>query len=110
MLRFYVAFNSFIRKLLLLFNLIIYLTALCGVIYSVITNYLLIYLHFVPWDDYCFHVRDPSLCAERITEVIISGMESYIPRAFSNTKAKKTWFNLAYFRAVKNKDSSQTVL
>ncbi|MPC42288.1 hypothetical protein E2C01_035907 [Portunus trituberculatus] len=21
-----------------------------------------------PWNDYCFRVRDPSLCAERLTE------------------------------------------
>ncbi|MPC51907.1 hypothetical protein E2C01_045764 [Portunus trituberculatus] len=27
-----------------------------------------------PWNAYCFRVRDPSLCAERITEVIVSGM------------------------------------
>ena len=40
------------------------------------------------WDDYCSYIRDPSLSAERITEVIISGMELYIPHTFSN-KAKK---------------------
>ncbi|MPC41745.1 Kinetochore protein NDC80 [Portunus trituberculatus] len=32
-----------------------------------------------PWNDYCFHVRNPSRCAECITEVIISGTEAYIP-------------------------------
>ena len=31
------------------------------------------------WNDYCFHVRNTSLCAEHITEVIVSGMKSYIP-------------------------------
>ncbi|MPC63473.1 hypothetical protein E2C01_057572 [Portunus trituberculatus] len=32
-----------------------------------------------PWNDYFFCVRDPSsLCAERKTEVIVSGMEAYI--------------------------------
>ncbi|MPC89712.1 hypothetical protein E2C01_084670 [Portunus trituberculatus] len=36
-----------------------------------------------PWNDYCFRVRDPSLCAERITEVIMSGMEAYIFHFFS---------------------------
>ena len=55
-----------------------------------------------PWDDYCFHVKDPLLCAECITEVIISGMELYIPHTFSNTKAKKPWFNSASSRAVKD--------
>ena len=56
-----------------------------------------------PWDDYCFHVRDPSLCAERITEVIISSMELYIPHTFSNTKAKKPWFNSPCSRAINDK-------
>ena len=50
-----------------------------------------------PLDDYCFHARDPSLCAE----VIVSGMELYIPHTFSNTKAKKPGFNSACSRAVK---------
>ncbi|MPC43802.1 Kelch domain-containing protein 4 [Portunus trituberculatus] len=36
-----------------------------------------------PWNDYCFLVRDPSVCAERIIEVIVSGMEAYIPQSFS---------------------------
>ena len=31
-----------------------------------------------PWNDYCFRVRDPPLWVERITEVIVSGMEAYI--------------------------------
>ncbi|MPC38175.1 hypothetical protein E2C01_031679 [Portunus trituberculatus] len=29
-----------------------------------------------PWNDYCFHVRDPSLCAELIMEVTVSGMKN----------------------------------
>ncbi|MPC51014.1 Dolichyl-phosphate beta-glucosyltransferase [Portunus trituberculatus] len=28
-----------------------------------------------PWNEYCFRVRDQSLCFEGITEVIVSGME-----------------------------------
>ncbi|MPC49520.1 hypothetical protein E2C01_043324 [Portunus trituberculatus] len=28
-----------------------------------------------PWNDYRFHVRDPSLCAERIAEEIVSGIK-----------------------------------
>ncbi|MPC27257.1 hypothetical protein E2C01_020425 [Portunus trituberculatus] len=27
-----------------------------------------------PWNDYCFHVRDPSLCAEQVTEVDENGV------------------------------------
>ncbi|MPC80878.1 hypothetical protein E2C01_075474 [Portunus trituberculatus] len=37
---------------------------------------------------WCFasasRVRDPSLCVERITEVKVSGMETYIPHSFLN--------------------------
>ena len=33
----------------------------------------------------------------------MSGKESYIPHTFSNTKAKKPWFNSAYSRAVKDR-------
>ena len=59
-----------------------------------------------PWGDYCFHVRDPSLCAERITEVIITGMELYIYHTFSNTETTRPWFNSACFRAVKDKEAA----
>ncbi|MPC76758.1 hypothetical protein E2C01_071187 [Portunus trituberculatus] len=45
-----------------------------------------------PWNDFCFRVRDPSLCAERITEVIVSGMEAYIPHSLSQPKPCKPWF------------------
>ena len=59
-----------------------------------------------PWDDYCFYVRDPSLCTDRITEVIISGMELNIPHTFSNSKAKKPWFKSACSRAVKDREAT----
>ena len=59
-----------------------------------------------PWDDYCFYFRDPSLCAERITEVIIFGMELYIPHTFSNTTAKKYWLNSACSRAVNDRKAA----
>ena len=47
-----------------------------------------------PWNDYCFRDRDPCLCAEPITEVIVSGMEAYIPHSFSLPKPSKPWFAL----------------
>ena len=58
-----------------------------------------------PWDDYFFSVRKPYLCTRRITEVIVSGMESYIPHTFSNTKAKNLWYNNACSRAVKDREA-----
>ena len=48
-----------------------------------------------PWNDYCFRDRDPSLCAERITEVIVAGMEVYIPHSFFQCKSSKPWFDPA---------------
>ena len=59
-----------------------------------------------PLDDYCFYVRDPSPCAKRITEVIISGMDLYIPHIFSNTEAKKPWYNSNCSRVVNDKEAA----
>ncbi|MPC12333.1 hypothetical protein E2C01_005021 [Portunus trituberculatus] len=46
-----------------------------------------------PGTDYCFRVRDPSRCAERITELKVFGMEAYIPHYFSQPKPSKPWFD-----------------
>ena len=62
------------------------------------------YFSDFPWNDYCFQVRDPSMCAQRITEVIVSGMEAYIPHTFSTPHAKKPWFNHACSRAIKDRE------
>ncbi|MPC63994.1 hypothetical protein E2C01_058103 [Portunus trituberculatus] len=49
-----------------------------------------------PWNDYRFLVRDPSVCAECITEVMVSGMEAYIPHSLSQPKP----FNLGLTQPV----------
>ena len=59
-----------------------------------------------PWNDFCFHDRDPSRCAERITEMIVSGMEAYIPHSFSTPKTDKPWFNLACSRAIRDREAA----
>jgi hypothetical protein len=64
------------------------------------------YFFDFPWNDYCFGRRDPSECAERITEVILSGMEAYIPFSFSSTKTNKPWFNSACSRAIRCRDAA----
>ena len=64
------------------------------------------YFFDFPWKDYCFRDRDPNLCAQRITEVIVSGMEAYIPSSFSNTNAKKPWFNSTCSRAVRDREEA----
>ncbi|MPC49863.1 hypothetical protein E2C01_043678 [Portunus trituberculatus] len=52
-----------------------------------------------PWNHYRFRFRNPSLCAEPITEVIMSDMEAYILHSFSQPKRSKSWFNTDCFRA-----------
>ena len=42
--------------------------------------------------------------SEHITEIIVSGMEAYIPHTFSSPKAHKPWFNLACSRAIYNRE------
>ncbi len=33
------------------------------------------YFSDFPWNEYCFRTKDPSVCAQRITDVIVSAME-----------------------------------
>ncbi|MPC80046.1 hypothetical protein E2C01_074610 [Portunus trituberculatus] len=55
-----------------------------------------------PWNDYCFCIRNPSLCAERITEVIVSGIKAYIPHYFSQPKPFKPC--IACSRAIRDRE------
>src|ERR1700755_643843 len=65
-----------------------------------------LYFSDFPWNDYCFRGRGPSECAERITEVILSGMEAYIPYSFPSTKPNKPWFNSTCSRAIRRRDAA----
>jgi hypothetical protein len=64
------------------------------------------YFFDFPWNDYCFGGRGPSECAERITEVILSGMEAYIPFSFPSTKQNKPWFNSNCTQAIHRRDTA----
>ncbi len=64
------------------------------------------YFSDFPCNDNCFQDRDPSVCAQCITEVTVSGMEAYIPRTFSTPHTKKTWFNHACSRAVQDREAA----
>ncbi len=57
-----------------------------------------------PWNEYCIQNGDPSECAQRITEVIVSGMRAYVPHTFSTPHAKKPWFNHACSHAIKDRE------
>ena len=43
-------------------------------------------LRVTPVNDYYFRVRDPSLCAGRMTEMTVSVIETYIPHTFVTLK------------------------
>ncbi|MPC25502.1 hypothetical protein E2C01_018619 [Portunus trituberculatus] len=66
-------------------------------------RYLWYYVDF-PRNDYCFSVRNPSFCAERMTEVIVSGMEVYIPHSFLNPNLLNFLFNTACSRAIHDRE------
>ena len=54
-----------------------------------------------------FPVRDPSsLCAEHRTEVIVSGMEVYIPHSLSRPESSNLWFNAACSRAIHDREAA----
>src|SRR6201990_2644714 len=65
-----------------------------------------VYFSDFQWIDYCFHGRGPRECAERITEVILSGMEANIPYSFPSTKPNKPWFNSTCSRAIRRSDAA----
>ena len=58
-----------------------------------------------PWDDYCFSGRGASECADRITEVITAGMESYIPSSTKSFSCQH-WFNRSCSDARRMRDSA----
>ena len=58
-----------------------------------------------PWEDFCFSTDDTSLCADRITEIIMAGIEAYVPYSFSRTsKGSQAWFNNQCSIAIKERD------
>ena len=67
---------------------------------------LLSYFFDFPRNEYYFRGRDPSECAERITEVIFSGLEVYIPYSFPSTKPNKPWFNSACSHAIRRRNAA----
>lgn len=66
-----------------------------------------LYSSDIPWNDNYFHARDPFVCAQRITEVVVSGTETHIYSAhFSTHKVESvdaTWYpDLALIKAARH--------
>ena len=62
------------------------------------------YFNAAKWKDLRQYYSD--FLWKRNTGVIVFCIESYIPHTFSNTKAKKTWFNYAFSHAVKDREAA----
>lgn len=44
-----------------------------------------------PWNNFCFHDRDPTKCAILITEAIFSGIDAYNPNSFSHSTSNNSF-------------------
>ena len=62
--------------------------------------------HFLsfPWLDVCFTSEDPSICAKEVSDVILTGMEAFIPFSKKCPSKGKPWFNKTCERAVASKN------
>ena len=57
-----------------------------------------------PWEDYCFCSGDPDTVAPLVTDVIVSGMEAYVPFSIKTFSPSKPWFDHACFLAVQARE------
>ena len=57
-----------------------------------------------PWEDYCFRSGDPDTVAPLVTDVIVSGMEAYVPFSIKTFSPSKPWFDHACFLAVQARE------
>ena len=51
----------------------------------------------VLWNDYCFLVRNTSLCREHITKGMVYSMEMNIPHSYQTIPP---WSNITLYRAI----------
>ena len=56
-----------------------------------------------PWDDYCFRSGDPDVVAPLVTDVMVAGMEAYVPHSDKTFSPSKPWFDHACSMAVEAK-------
>ena len=62
------------------------------------------FFHDFPWDDYCFSSLNPNQVALRATEVLVSGMEAYIPSSVKSFSPTKPWFDRSCSSATQARD------
>ena len=59
-----------------------------------------------PWVNYCLLCGDASVSAKRITEVILAGMEAFIPFSSKTTSSSNPWFNRSCSEAIQARDQA----
>ena len=59
-----------------------------------------------PWGEYCFRSRNPELVAAKVTEVITSGMEAYIPSSVKTFSPSNPWFDCTCYLAVEAEEQA----
>ena len=59
-----------------------------------------------PWHRVCFDSEDPSQCAAEISEIIMLGMDTYIPHFSKRSSPSKPWFNKNCSRTVALKQTA----
>ena len=58
------------------------------------------FLSDFPWGDVCFRSGDPSVAVSQIEEVIMAGMEEYIPSTIKTFSPSNPWFDRACSSAI----------
>ena len=65
------------------------------------------FYHDFPWNDFVFRSRDPSECALLFTEVLVAGMEAYVPFSFAKSSSScKPWFDRSCSEAIQSRDEA----
>ena len=59
-----------------------------------------------PRNDYCFRTRNPDLVVTAVSEVMDSGMRSYIPYSLITFSPSNPWFDRACSSAVSDREGT----
>ena len=59
-----------------------------------------------PWREYCFFSGDSSLAALKVVEVLLSGMEAYIPSSIKTFSPTNPWFDHSCSRAIQAREEA----
>ena len=59
-----------------------------------------------PWGDYCFKTRDPDVAAPRVAEVLVSGIEAYVPSTVKTFSPANPWYDRSCTLAIQARDQA----